>query len=156
VRGDIVARADGQIIATGGLQGVEPFIVRDGDVALAYGYFGGATLPEGTEFEFSLSADPAGTDEITGARDLIVAEVNGIDDTIVGIYSNPHEEAIEGFIIGVAVCFDNAGQPTAYLEPVVDNDELAPGGTRPFSMGTALYAESCPAYLVAGQGSAAS
>ena len=155
LRGDIVARANGQIIATGTLLGVEPFIVRDGDIALANGYFSGAALPEGTEFEFSLAADPAGTDDITGARDLIVADVNGVDSTIVGIYANPHDETIEGFIIGVAICFDEAGQPNAYLEPAVDNDEMASGGTRPFSIGTGLFAESCANYLVAGQGSAA-
>lgn len=156
VEGDVIARAGGEIIATGGLQGVEPFVVKDGDYALAYGYFSGAELPEGVEFEFSLSADPVGADEYTGARDVIVEEVNGVDDTIVGVYSNPHEETLESFIIGAAVCFDEAGQPVAYVDLAVDNDELAPGGTRPFSIGTSLYAESCATYLVAGQGTAAS
>ena len=151
---EIVARAGGDIAAVGAAQGLQPFVVEDGGLALAYGSFSGAEIPEGAEFEFTLDADPVGTDEFTSSRDLIVEEVNGTDDAIVGIYSNPHEETITGFIINAAVCFDSSGQLTEYLTSTTNNDELEPSQTRPFEVGTALGAEECPYYLVAGYGSA--
>jgi hypothetical protein len=151
---EIIARADGEIAAVAAAQGLQPFVVEDGGLAIAYGYFSGAEIPEDAEFEFALDADPAGTDEYTSSRDLIVEEVNGTDDAIVGIYSNPHEEIIAGFIINAAVCFDDAGTPIAYVNSTTNNDELEPGQTRPFDVAIALYAEACPSYLVAGYGSA--
>jgi hypothetical protein len=151
---EITARAAGELVAVGAAQGLQPFVVEDGGLALAYGYFSGAELPDGTEFEFALDAEPVGSNEFNSARDLIVEEVNGTDDAIIGIYSNPHDETIAGFIINAAVCFDGSGQPTEYLDSTTNNDELAPGETRPFEVGTALAAVECPSYLVAGYGSA--
>jgi hypothetical protein len=83
-----------------------------------------------------------------------VEEVNGADNAIIGIYSNPHDETLVGFIINAAVCFDDTGTPIAYVNSTTTNDELEPGQTRPFEVGTALYADPCPAFLVAGYGSA--
>lgn len=151
---EIVARAAGEMVAVGAAQGLQPFVVEDGGVAVAYGYFSGAQFPEGVEFEFALDADPAGSDEYTSARDLIVEEVNGSDSGIVGIYANPHDEIIAGFIINAAVCFDGSGQPTEYVNSTTSNDELEPGQTRPFDVSTALAVEECPSFLVAGYGSA--
>jgi hypothetical protein len=151
---EIIARAGGEIAAVGATQGLQPFVVEDGGLALAYGYFSGAEIPDGAEFEFSLDADPIGSNEYNSSRDLIVEEVNSTDDAIIGIYSNPHEEIIAGFIINAAVCFDSSGQPTEYVNSTTNNDELEPGQTRPFEVGTALAAEECPSYLVAGYGSA--
>ena len=56
--------------------------------------------------------------------------------------------------VNAAVCFDSSGQLTEYLNSTTNNDELEPGQTRPFEVGTALAAEDCPSYLVAGYGSA--
>jgi hypothetical protein len=151
---EIVARAGGEMVAVGQAQGLQPFVVEDGGLALAYGYFSGAELPEGTEFEFTLDAEPVGSNEYTSARDLIVEEVNGADNAIVGIYSNPHDETLAGFIINAAICFDASGQPIAYVNSTTNNDELESGQTRPFDVGTSIYAETCPSYLVAGYGSA--
>ena len=84
VGGEVMVRDAGTLVGVGALQGVQPFVVEDGGYALAYAYFSGAELPPDAEFEFVLSADPAGTDEITGARDLVVSEVTGGDRVETG------------------------------------------------------------------------
>ena len=48
----------------------------------------GEDLPTTAEFEFELSATPAAEDEATN-RDLIVEEVNGTDEGVIGILGNP-------------------------------------------------------------------
>jgi hypothetical protein len=90
-----------------------------------------------------------------GLRDCGHAANIGVDNSIAGIYANPHDGAIEGCIIRVAICFDESGQPNAYLEPAIASDELALDGTRPFSISAPLIAESCTNDLIAGQVSAA-
>jgi len=99
--------------------------------------------------------EPGETIAQTAVRE--VQEETGIDVEVVsliGIYSNPHEEVITGFIINAAVCFDAAGTPIAYVNSTTNNDELEPGQSRLFDVATTLYAESCPSFLVAGYGSA--
>lgn len=149
-----VARADGALVASGAAQGIQPFLVEDGGLALAYVYFNGAEIPAGAEFEFSLEADPVGTDEVTSHRDLIVEEVNGVNDGVVGIVSNPHDETVVGFIILALICFDESGQALGYAQATASNDGLAPGDTISFDVSTTLDLDACPLYLVAGYGSA--
>ncbi|MDQ3413045.1 MAG: VWA domain-containing protein [Chloroflexota bacterium] len=154
VQVEIVGRAGGELVVTGGAQGIQPFVVEDGAVTIGYGYFSGAEFPEDTEFEFDVSADPAGTVEITGKRDLIVEEVNGDEDAIIGILRNDHDDDIEGFLITAGVCFDEAGQPTEYVQDIAGGGTFAAGDSVPFSISTALSEAPCSHFLVTGYGSA--
>ncbi len=154
VQVEIIGRAGGELVATGGAQGIQPFVVEDGAVTIGYGYFSGAEIPENTEFEFDVSADPAGTDEITGARDLTVEEVNGDEDAIIGILRNDHDDDIDGFVITAGVCFDEAGEPTEYVQGTEGGGALVAGDSIPFSLSTALSDAPCSYFLVSGYGSA--
>ncbi len=153
VGGEVLVRDAGTLVGVGALQGVQPFVVEEGGYALAYAYFSGADLPPDAEFEFVLNADPAGTDEISGARDLVVAEVNGGEDGIVGILTNPHDETITGIVINAGICFDAEGQPLSYVYSTSGGDRLEPGGILPFAIPTALTVDACPVFLAAGYGS---
>jgi hypothetical protein len=154
IGGEVIARAGGELAGVGNVQGVQPFVVEAGEYALAYGYFSGADIPPDAEFEFVLGADPAGTDEITGTRDLTVAEISGGNDGIVGILTNPHEESIAGIVITSGICFDADGAPLAYVQSTTSTDGLGPGEMLPFVIPTALSTETCPVFLAAGSGSA--
>jgi hypothetical protein len=149
----IIARADGELVGTGNAQAVQPYVVVDGGVALANGYFGGADVPEGAELEFTVSADPVDSNEFNSTLDLIIEEVNGIEDGVVGIVSNPHDEPVIGFVIVGIACFDDAGQLVYYGQPANNNEELAPGQTLPVQASTMIYVDSCPYYLLAAYGS---
>ncbi|MDQ3692254.1 MAG: VWA domain-containing protein [Chloroflexota bacterium] len=154
VQVEIVGRAGGELVATGGALGIQPFVVEDGAVTIGYGYFSGAEYPADTEFEFDVSADPAGTDEITGTRDLIVEEVNGDEDAIIGILRNDHDDDIEGFLITAGVCFDDAGAPTEYVQDIAGGGTFEAGDSVPFSVSTALSEAPCSSFLVTGYGTA--
>lgn len=150
---EIIGRVDGELVATGAAQGIQPFVVEDGAVTIGYAYFSGAEIPDGTEFEFDVSADPAGTDEITGTRDLVVEEANGDEDAIIGILRNDHDDDIEGILITAGVCFDETGEPTEYVQGT-ESGSLAPGDSMPFSVSTALSDAPCSYFLITGYGSA--
>jgi hypothetical protein len=153
VQVQIIARAGGELVGTGDAQAVQPYVVVDGGVALANGYFGGADIPEGAEFEFTVSADPVDSNEFNSTLDLIIEEVNGIEDGVVGIVSNPHDEPVTGFIIVGIACFDDAGQLAYYGQPTNNNEALAPGQTMPVQASTAIHVDACPYYLLAAYGS---
>lgn len=151
---DIIGRRNGELVATGGALGIQPFVVEDGGLTIGSGSLDGADLEEGMEFEFDVSADPLGTDEITGRRDLVIEDVNGNEDGIIGILRNDHEDDLEGFVIVAGVCFDGAGMPTSYVEGVDGGGTFAAGDTIPFSLSTALSTVPCSHFLVTAYGSA--
>ncbi len=148
----IVARLDGKLVGTGEDLGVAPFIIADGAVALVRGYFGNTDIPENAEFEFSLSADPAGSEEINSSRDMVVAEIASVDNGISGILSNPHEESLAGMVILAMICFDESGTPTAWLESTDSADGLETGQTLPFTWSTGFDLAACSGYLLAASG----
>ncbi len=152
VQVEIIARADGALVATGQGQGIQPYVVEDGGVALVYGYFGGADVPEDAEFEFAVTADPVGANEFNATLDLIVDEVNGIEDGVVGILSNPHEETVSGIILIGTACFDESGQLLNYNQSSANAGELGPGQTQPVQVSTSLQVDACPFFLLAGNG----
>lgn len=151
---EIIGRVDGELVATGGALGIQPFVVEDGALTIGYAYFSGAEIPEGAEFEFDVSADPAGTDEITGTRDLVVEEANGDEDAIIGILRNDHDDDIEGFLITAGVCFDETGAPTEYVQGIAGGGAFEAGDSTSFSLSTALSDAPCSYFLVTGYGSA--
>ena len=127
---------------------------------LAFGdvYFGD-DLPEDVTFEFEVSAAPAAEDEAT-TRDLIVAEVNGTDTAVIGILRNPHAMTIGQPVVYVNIaCFDESGQLLDVGYGQANKTAVDPDATTPFehvlpNMAAALETETCPRYLVTGNGNA--
>jgi hypothetical protein len=149
VQVEAIVRAGGELVTSGGAQGIQPYMVEKGGFAIGYVYFSGADIPDDAEFEFNLDADPVGTNEFKSNRDLIVAEVNGGEDGVVGTLANPHDETIVKFLILALACFDESGRLLDYISETASNDELKPGETRAFAISNV---EACPIFLVAGYG----
>jgi hypothetical protein len=155
-----IARVNGELAATGSDDGISPRVVVDGGLAFGDVYFG-EDLPAETTFEFELSAASAAEDEAS-TRDLIVDEVNGTDDAVVGILSNPHEVTIGDVVIDTAIaCFDEQGQLLDVGFGPANKTAIEPGQTTSFEyalpeVSGALYTETCPVFLVAGSGYVAS
>lgn len=151
-----IARAAGELVATGSDQGLSPRVVKDGGLAFGDVFFGDE-LPADIEFEFELSAAPAAENEAT-TRDLIVEEVNGTDSGVVGILRNPHDVTVGDPAITAAVaCFDATGQLLDTGQGPAGKNIAEPGETTPFAFGlpqmsAGLATETCPIYLVAGGG----
>ena len=147
-----VARTtDGKLFATGGDQGFHPNIVRPGEIALGYVYFGSdANLSSDLSFEFEGTAKPADEDNYENLRDLEVAEASLVaNKRVVGMLRNPHDEPVGGPIEAVVACFDAEGALLGYYSDFTDKDTAAPGATVPFQV---EIRGSCPIFLVAGRG----
>ena len=155
-----IASADGELFSTGTDQGLHPRLVKQGGLAFGDVFFG-EDLPTTAEFEVQLSAAPAAEDEATN-RDLIVEEVNGTDEGVIGILGNPHDVTVgEPAINAALACFDATGQLLDVGEGPADKDFVEPTQTTPFEfslpdMGAGLETETCPVFLVAGGGHVAS
>jgi hypothetical protein len=151
-----IARAGGELITTGADQGLHPNVVKDGGLAFGDVFFG-EELPAEVEFEFELSATPAAEEE-ANTRDLVVEEVNGTGDGVIGILRNPHDVTVgEPNITAALACFDETGQLLDIGEGPANNDFVDPDQTTPFEFGlpemsAGLETETCPVFLVAGGG----
>jgi hypothetical protein len=145
-----VARsADGKMLAAGGDQGFNPNLVRPGEITLGYVYFGGVDLPPDVTFEFETSARSASKDEFENIRDLDVIDQSFIEDRIVGMLRNPHNERVSGPISVAVVCFDTEGALLGDYNDFTEKDEAEPGDTVPFQVGVR---GPCPVFLVAASG----
>ena len=147
-----VARTkDGKLFASGGDQGFHPNVVRPGEIALGYVYFGSdAKLSPDLSFEFEGTAEPADEDGYENIRDLEVVEASLVaNKRVVGMLRNPYDEPVSGPIEAVVACFDAKGALLGYYSDYTDKDTAAPGATVPYQVG---IRGSCPIFLVAGSG----
>ncbi len=151
-----IARSGGDLVATGADQGINPKVVKDGSVAFGDIYFGDK-LPDDVEFEFELFASAATEDENT-TRDLVVEEVNGADNGVIGILGNPHDVPVGDPTINAYIaCFDETGHLLDVGFGPASKSLVEPGATTPIefsvpSAGNALETDICPVFLVAGDG----
>lgn len=158
---ETVARAGGELVGTGGDNfSLHPNVVEAGGLAIGSVFLGGEELPEGTELGFELDAEVAGEDESEFRRDLIVEDVNVTEDGVVGILRNGHEDGVQTVTVTV-MCFDEAGAITDFAveaEAGTVGEPVEPGGSVTFDVGIGgpigPLAGPCPAYLVAGGGTA--
>jgi len=144
-----VARTkDGKLFASGGDQGFNPNVVRPGEIAFGYVYFGDAKLSPDLSFEFEPTARPAdGGDNI---RDLEVVEPSLVaNERIVGMLRNPYDETVSGPIDATVFCFDAEGALLGRDSDYTDKDTVAPGATVPYQVD---IQGSCPIFLVTGSG----
>jgi hypothetical protein len=108
-----------------------------------------------------LSAAPAAEDDAT-TRDLMVEEVNGSEDRVIGVLRNPHDVTVGDPNITVALaCFDETGQLLDVGVGPANKDAVEPEQTTPFEFGlpemsAGLETATCPVFLVAGGGHVAS
>ena len=151
-----IARSGGELVATGADQGITPRVVKDGTVAFGDIYFGDE-LPDDVEFEFELFASVATEDE-NSTLDLVVEEVNGADNGVIGILGNPHDVPVGDPNINVDIaCFDEAGQLLDVGFGPASKSLVEPGASTPFEFSvpdaaSALETDICPVFLVAGDG----
>ncbi len=145
----VVRDADGNMFGVGGDQGFNPNLVRPGEITLGYVYFGGIDLPPDATFEFEVDAKPASEAEYENIRDLEVIEQSLVEDRIVGMLQNSHDEHVSGPIEVMVFCFDTEGVLLDDHSDYVDKGGAAPGDTVPFQVD---LRGSCPVFLVAAYG----
>lgn len=156
VQASVVARSNGELVATGAGDGFYSRVVQDGSYAFGEITFG-EELPGDAEFEFELFAIPADEDD-PSTLDLVLEEANGDGAGIVGIFANPHEVPVgdPNIEVGIA-CFDGDGALLDVGFTPAGKSLVDAGGTVPFDVSLpnvsgALETESCPVYLVAANG----
>ncbi len=147
----VAKNAAGQMIATGGDQGITPNLIRPGGLSLGYVYFGGVQLPADTTFEITATAKAIDDEQFENQRDLSVVEAAYIDGRIVGTLTNDYPEELTGpFGVRVA-CFDANGALIDADQAYSKQDSAAPGAAIPFQV-PGFGALDCPLFLVSGGG----
>jgi hypothetical protein len=139
----------GNMLGSGGDQGFNPNLVRPGEITLGYVYFGGIDLPDDATFEFETSADLASDARFENIRDLDVVEQSFVEDRIVGMLQNSHDEHVSGPIEAMAFCFSPEGTLLDFYRNYTDKDEAGPGKTVPFQVDVR---GDCPVFLIAANG----
>lgn len=155
-----LARNDGALVATGDDWEMSPMVVPDDGLAFGDIYFG-TELPEGTEFDFTLSAEPANEAD-ANSLDLTVTEANSTGDRVVALFENRHAVPVGDVTIETDIaCFDANGALLDIGFAPAGSPLVEPGGVTPgqFALPEAsadLQTESCPIFLIAAQGGAGS
>lgn len=143
--------AAGQLIATGGDQGLNPNLVRAGGLSLGYIYFGGAALAPDTTFEIEVEGVPADQEQFENQRDLNVVEAAYVDGRVVGTLSNGYTEPLFGPFGVKTACFDQTGA-LLELESVFAPEEDADSDEVVTFQAPLFGTFDCPLFLVAGGG----
>ncbi len=145
------ANPAGQLIATGGDQGLNPNLVRPGGLSIGYLYFGGVELPEDTAFELEVDGVPAGEEQFENQRDLEVVEAAYVDGRVVGTLNNGYGETLTGPFSVQLACFDQSGALLDADRSFTQKDSADPGEMVPFQA-PSFGSLDCPLFLVAGSG----
>ncbi|WP_454301889.1 hypothetical protein [Salana multivorans] len=145
-----VRDASGALIGSGSDQGLTPFVVGPGEVAIGYVYFGIEGLPDDATFELSVTGtDPA--DIFLGEIDLIVTEHNRTEDSILVMLQNDTDKEVSGPIGVQMMCFDEAGVPVDTHTSYTEQEAAAPGGS--VSTSFSFYGDApCERYILGGSG----
>ncbi|MBI5962406.1 MAG: hypothetical protein HY863_02930 [Chloroflexi bacterium] len=149
----IAKSVEGTMLASGGDQGFYPNIVRPGEIALGYVYFGSdINLPEDVKYEFEASAKPKNPDttKFENIRDLEIFEANLVDRRIIGLLKNTYSEMVHGPISVNVFCFDTDGNILSDNSDFTDKDQVLFDETIPFQVD--LGNNQCPVYLITASG----
>jgi hypothetical protein len=155
-----MARNDGDLVATGDDWEMAPVVVVDDGLAFGDIYFG-ADLPEGTTFEFTVTAEPV-NEAAVSELDLTVTEANSTGDRVIAVFENQHDVPVGDVTIQADLaCFDAEGALLDIGFAPAGSPLVEPGGVTPgqFALPQAsadLFTESCPVFLIAAQGGAGS
>jgi hypothetical protein len=146
----------GRLLATGKDQGLNPNLVKPGEIAFGYVYFNGVRLPSNTRFRFKVTSTPPDQVQFENRRDLVVAESHRVQERVLGTLRNGYGVRVTGPIQASVACFSSAGRLLYTANDFTDQDNVAARGTLPFQVDTApAYGSSglsCPVYLVAASG----
>lgn len=155
-----MARSDGALVATGSDWGVSPLVVAADGLAFGDVYFG-TELPEGTEFTFTLSGEPV-NEAAASELDLTVTEANATDNRVIAVLENRHDVPVGGVTIEANLaCFaaDGALLDVGFApaqSSLVDVGAVTPAQFALPQASGDLFTETCPVFLIAGQGDAGS
>ena len=155
-----LARSEGNLVATGNDWEMAPVVVADGGLAFGDIYFG-TELPEGTAFEFTLSAEPVAEADAS-ELDLTATEANSTGDRVIAVFENRHDVPVGDVTIQTDLaCFSGDGALLDIGFAPAGSPRVEPGGVTPaqFALPQAsadLQTESCPVFLIAAQGGAGS
>lgn len=142
--------SSGALVGSGSDQGLNPFIVGPGEIAIGYVYFGLDGLPPGATFDLSVTGtDPS--DVFAGEIDLVVAEHNRTSDSIVVMLRNDTDKKASGPIGLILMCFDDTDMPTTTQMTFTDQDDAPPAAS--VSATFNFFGEPpCDRYIVGGSG----
>jgi len=145
----VACTADGSMFAVGEGNAYDPNVIGPGEIVFGHVYFGAAELLSDVTIEFDVSYELVKEGRFENIRDLEILEFELIENRIVGMLQNPHDEAIT-FPIGVQVhCFDEQGSVLSTYQDYTPKDEMEPKGTIPYQVD--LRGE-CPTYLITARG----
>lgn len=143
--------ADGQLIAAGGDQGLNPYVVTAGSYSVGYIYFDGIALPADASFEFEVNGEASAGIDSFDKVDLTVKDASFLGDRIVGEFVNGSDVTVSGPISIAVVCVAGNGSLISFDQGFSDKDKAAPGETVPFQV--SFYdGVDCTNFLVAGGG----
>jgi hypothetical protein len=147
--------ANGGLIATGSSQGFVPERINAGEWAFGYVYFQFEDLPSNAQFDLTAKGRPASdTNIFFRSVDLEVVEASlsagRFGNRIVGIVSNPTDEAVSGPVSVDAICFRNDGVPIGTHRSFTDSDSIAANGTTSFTID--LFDSACPIFAIGSSG----
>jgi hypothetical protein len=143
----------GNLLATGGDQGFYPNVVRPGEIAIGYVYFGGKRL-NNVVFRLKVTGTPQAEDTYGNRIDLQVKQPAHRNGSIVGYLKNESSSRVTGPIQAYVQCFSKTGGVLGQYSAFTDKDSASPGEMVPFmvDLSTLSGSASCPVFLVAGGG----
>lgn len=139
--------AGGALLGTGSDQGIEPTVVRPGEIAIGYVYFDGG-VPLSSKFRLTATWDPSSA-QYENKRDLVISKTSGLIDRLVGYAHNATGRPVSGPIGLLAACFSSSGKLLSTESDFADQDSLATGETAPFQIS---LSHTCPTYLITAGG----
>jgi hypothetical protein len=139
--------ASGKLLAVGEDPGMNPNVVKPGEISFGVVYFDGATLPANARFRLTATWDPSSA-KYENRRDLVVLSASGVSDRIVGFVRNRHPERVT-LAEAEAACFSSAGKLLFTASDFLSQKRIRPGERVPFQI--SLF-DPCPKFLIAVNG----
>lgn len=141
--------AAGSVIGTAPGRDIAPNYVPPGGIAFGRVLFEDTPL-DGTTVDYVVTGD-TGPGEIFSYRDMEVVEHNLVGGSIVGLFLNIHNTALD-LMSGTVICFDDMLIPTTVRDSFTDQDRVEAGAELPFSIDLLGDEIQCGRYLLAGGG----
>ena len=145
---DTVAKgADGTMLAIADTIGMEPRMVKPGEVAYGTIYFSDFSFPPGVVFSHDVSATDISAGDTYG--DLTVEEVNLVGNRFIGTLRNNSQKKVSGPVEAMVLCFDQQGTYLSRDSEYTVKNVVEAGASIPFQI---ELREACPYYLIFASG----
>lgn len=143
----IARDATGNLAGSGSSQGFKPALVKPGEIAFGYVFFGDV-VGQGLTFDLTASGEEPGS--FFSSVPVQITELTVSAEQIIGIVTNGTAEQVSGPISIDGVCFSPAGDLLGTVSGYSELGDLAPGGVDSFSI--SLYGQFCTVGLLAASG----